>query len=88
MTIKIEFSICSFNINGTKDKDDSLNQKLSNFDILFLQEHLLPLVSLNFLRRSKDCLVLARSARKTSGRSSGGLACLLKQKLVPLSPVC
>ena len=88
MTIKIEFSICSFNINGTKDKDDSLNQKLSNFDILFLQEHLLPLVSLNSLRRSKEHLVFARSARKTSGRPSGGLACVLKHKLLPLSPVC
>lgn len=86
MSDTFTFSICSFNINGTKDKDYCLNEKLSNFDILLLQEHLLPSVSLNFLNRSREHSVFARGARKTSGRPSGGLASIFKNDLGFYSP--
>ena len=88
MSAKTNFTICSFNINGTKDKDVSLDQKLENFDVLFLQEHLLPLVSLNSLQRSNEHSVFSKSARKTSGRPSGGLACLIKKTLFSPPPLC
>ena len=86
--LKTNFTLCSFNINGTKDKDVSLDQKLESFDVLFLQEHLLPLVSLNSLRRSNDHLVFSKTARKTSGRPSGNLACLIKKTMFSTPPLC
>ena len=69
ISAKTNFTICLFNINGTKDKDVSIDEKLENFIVLFLQKHLLPLVSLNYQRRSNKHLVFfSKSARKTSGR--------------------
>ena len=87
MTVELSVSICSFNINGTKDKDGSLNQKMNDFDILFLQEHLLPAISVNSLRRSSHHIVFTTNARKTKGRPSGGLACVIKRLATPLSPI-
>ena len=55
--------------------DVSLDPKLENSNVLFLQEHLLPLVSLNSLQISNEHIVFSKSAHKTSGRPSGGLAC-------------
>ena len=86
---KTNIAKCSFNINGTKDKDVSLDQKLENFDLLVLQEHLPPLVSLNSLRRSNEHLAFFQKYCKTSGRPSGGLACLIKKTLFsPPPPLC
>ena len=79
MSAKTNFTICSFNINGTKDKGVFLDQKLENFDVLFLQEHFLPIVSLNFLRRSNEHLVFFST--------SGGIACLIKKTLFSPPPL-
>ena len=61
-------SVCSFNINGTKDKVLSLDEKLANHDVVLLQEHLLPSCSVNFLKRSSQHAVFITNARRTRGR--------------------
>ena len=82
-------SVCSFNINGTKDKVLSLDEKLANHDVVLLQEHLLPSCSVNFLRRSSQHAVFTTNTRRTRGRPSGGLACIIKRYLPRyLSPSC
>ena len=86
--ISLPISICSFNINGTKDKDICIDNLLDTFDVVLFQEHLLPAVSVNFLRRSPGHIVFSTNARRTRGRPSGGLACVLNRKLSSLSPQC
>lgn len=88
MTGTVTFSVCSFNINGTKDKDYSINQKMIDFDIVLLQEHLLPAVSVSSLNRSDEHVVYTTSARRTRGRPSGGLACIVSNRLSCFSPQC
>ena len=88
MTGTVTFSVCSFNINGTKDKDYSINQKMNDFDIVLLQEHLLPAVSVSSLNRSDEHVVYTTSARRTRGRPSGGLACIVSNRLSCFSPQC
>ena len=66
-------SLCSFYINGTKDKDIYLDNLLSKFDIVLFQEHLLPGISMNFLRRSSEHIVFTTNTRRTRGRPSVGL---------------
>jgi exonuclease III len=83
-----KISVCSFNINGTKDKVPSLEEKLSRLDVLFLQEHLLPACSVNFLRRNRDHIVFSTNARRTRGRPSGGLACYIRRTPADSSPMC
>ena len=48
----LEFSIISFNINGTKDKDFVIDELYNDFDLVCLQEHLLTDFSINVFRRS------------------------------------
>ena len=82
-------SVCSFNINGTKDKVLSLDEKLANHNVVLLQEHLLPSCSVNFLRQSSQHAVFTTNACCTRGRPSGGLACIIKRSLPRyLSPSC
>ena len=80
-----DLSLGSFNINGTKDKDHTINE-MSDYDILFLQEYLLPAASVNLLRRSSAHFVFTTDAQRTRGRPSAGLACINKQSLSDLSP--
>ena len=87
MNTETNITICSFNINGTKDKDVALDQKLDYFDISFPQEHLLPLMILNSLHRSNKHLVVSKIGHRTSGRPSGGLACLIKNTLFSPPPL-
>jgi len=49
MTGLVTFSVRSFNINGTKDKDYSINKKMNDFDIALLREYLLPAVVVSSL---------------------------------------
>jgi len=81
-------SLVSFNINGTKNKDLTIDELYSKFDIVCFQEHLLTATSVNFLRRSSAHFVFTTNAKSTFGRPSGGLACIIKQKLSFLSPSC
>ena len=83
-----KISGCSFNINRTKDKVPSPEEKLSRFDVFLLQEHLLPTCSVNFLRRNRDHIVFSSNTRQTRDMPSGGLACYTRRTLVDLSPVC
>ena len=63
-----DLSLCSFNINGTKDNDHTIDQKMSDYDILFLQEYFLPAVSVNSLRRSSAHYVFTANAGRTRVR--------------------
>ena len=83
-----KISVCSFKINGTKDRVPRLEEELSRFDVLLLQEHLLPACSVNFLRRNRDHIVFSTNTRWTRGRPSGGLAGYIRRNLADLSPVC
>ena len=59
---ELDVSIVSYNINGTKDKQDSIDYLLSINDIVCLQEHLLCSSSINFLKQSKDHFYFVVSA--------------------------
>ena len=55
---ELDVSIVSYNINGTKDEDDSIDYLLSINDIVCLQEHLLCSSSFNFLLALLPLMVL------------------------------
>ena len=71
-----------YNSNVTKDKDIILENLMLNYDTVFLQEHLLTAASSNFLRRNSAHRPFITHARPTKGRSSGGLACTVKDVII------
>ena len=82
-------SVCSFNINGKKDKALSPDEKIDNHDVVLLQEHLLPSCCVNFLRQSSQHAVFTTNARRTQGGPFGGVACIIERSLPSyLSPSC
>jgi len=84
---ELNVSIVSYNINGTKDIDDSIDYLISINYIMCLQEHLLCTSSVNFLNQSKDLFHFVVSAGRTRGHPSIGLACMVNKRLSHLSPV-
>ena len=77
----------SFNINGTKDKDFVKDELHNDLDSVCLQDHRLTDISCNILRRSRFHDVFFTAAKATSGRSSGGIACVFKHNTNLTSPV-
>ena len=73
-------SLVSFNINGTKNKDLTIDELYSKFDIVCFQEHLLTATRVNFLCRSSAHFVFTTNAKSTFGRPSGGLSMYYKTK--------
>ena len=84
---ELNVSIVSYNINGTKDIDDSIDYLISINNIVCQQEHLLCTSSVNFLNQSKDLFHFVVSAGRTRGHPSSGLACMVNKRLSHLSPV-
>ena len=83
LTSPTALSFVSLNINGTKDKDLQIDELL-NFDVVFLQEHLLSKVNTNSLRRSATHDIFIREAKKTRGRPSGGTAIFIRSGYQPM----
>ena len=84
-----KLSVSYFNINGTKDKVLSLDEKLANHELVVLQKHLLPSYSVKFQRRRFQHDVFSTNARGTQGRTFGGLASIIKLSLPSyFSPIC
>ena len=65
------FPMTSFNINGTKDKDFVINKLCNDFNLVYLQEHLLTDFSNNLLRGSPLHDVFFTAAKATRGHPSG-----------------
>jgi len=70
-----KFTVISYNLKGTRQKEHIIDELLSNVCLL---EHLLSSANNNLLKRSANHITFVSGAWSTFGRPSGGLAYILR----------